>query len=366
MTGCFGPDAMFAFTLAGRAARRPAHRGRDGPAGRGGRPGAPAARRLDGRRPGGRPQGQEAADPHRQAGAGGRRRAHRRGRGRATRARRSWSAPACSEVRERLLGAADPRAGAGAGRRCGPTLRDYQRHGLTWLDQLTTLGLGCCLADDMGLGKTVTADRPAPAPAASRATPAGRGRRWWSARPRCSATGRPRSSGSRPGTPVRRFHGGRRSLDDLEPTGLRADDVRHRAHDHGTLRRDAPALRRGRRGAWSSPTRPSTSRTPASSTARALRAIPGAARVALTGTPVENNLTELWAILDWAIPGPARQPQRVPQGVGRRRSSRAHEPTKARQFADLVGPFLLRRRKSDPGIAPGAAGQDRDRPPARR
>ena len=40
-----------------------------------------------------------------------------------------------------------------------------------------------------------------------------------------------------------------------------------------------------------------------SSTSRALRTIPSAARVALTGTPVENNLTELWAILDWAIPG---------------------------------------------------------------
>ena len=36
------------------------------------------------------------------------------------------------------------------------TLRDYQRHGLTWLVQLTDLGLGACLADDMGLGKTVT------------------------------------------------------------------------------------------------------------------------------------------------------------------------------------------------------------------
>ena len=40
-----------------------------------------------------------------------------------------------------------------------------------------------------------------------------------------------------------------------------------------------------------------------SATARALRTIPSTARVALTGTPVENDLTELWAILDWATPG---------------------------------------------------------------
>jgi SNF2 family DNA or RNA helicase len=87
------------------------------------------------------------------------------------------------------------------------------------------------------------------------------------------------------------------------------------------------------------------------STARALRAIPSAARVALTGTPVENDLSELWAILDWATPGllgsraAFRKVWAAPIESGL-------EPTKARQFADLISPFLLRRRKSDPGIAP--------------
>ena len=81
------------------------------------------------------------------------------------------------------------------------------------------------------------------------------------------------------------------------------------------------------------------------------RTIPSTARVALTGTPVENDPTELWSILDWAIPGL----------LGSRNAFRkvwagpiesGLEPTKARQFADLIGPFLLRRRKSDPGVAP--------------
>src|SRR3546814_8714779 len=44
-------------------------------------------------------------------------------------------------------------------------------------------------------------------------------------------------------------------------------------------------------------------KSPASSTAKALRTIEAHARIALSGTPVENNLTELWAILDWAVPG---------------------------------------------------------------
>jgi SNF2 family DNA or RNA helicase len=88
-----------------------------------------------------------------------------------------------------------------------------------------------------------------------------------------------------------------------------------------------------------------------SSTSRALRTIPSAARVALTGTPVENNLTELWAILDWAIPGllgsrnAFRKVWAAPIEAG-------VDPAVTRRFADLIGPFLLRRRKSDPGIAP--------------
>ena len=113
-----------------------------------------------------------------------------------------------------------------------------------------------------------------------------------------------------------------------------------------TTRRSAPC-----RGTWWSPTRPSTSRTPQSSTARNLRTITSRCRVALTGTPVENNLTELWAILDWATPGllGSRNAFRkvwaapIESGV---------DPSVARRFAQLVEPFLLRRRKSDPGIAP--------------
>ncbi len=95
-------------------------------------------------------------------------------------------------------------------------------------------------------------------------------------------------------------------------------------------------------------------KNPRSATARALRTVPSRARVALTGTPVENDLTELWAILDWATPGL----------LGSRNAFRkvwagpiesGLEPTKARRFAELIGPFLLRRRKSDPGVAPEAS-----------
>jgi len=87
------------------------------------------------------------------------------------------------------------------------------------------------------------------------------------------------------------------------------------------------------------------------STARALRGIDSRARVALTGTPVENNLTELWSVLDWAVPGllgsrlAFRRVWAAPIEAG-------VDPAVTQRFADLISPFLLRRRKSDPGIAP--------------
>jgi SNF2 family DNA or RNA helicase len=73
--------------------------------------------------------------------------------------------------------------------------------------------------------------------------------------------------------------------------------------------------------------------------------------VALTGTPVENNLSELWAILDWTTPGLLGR-----LGTFRTRYAQAVEggrdPAAAERLTRLVRPFLLRRRKADPGIAP--------------
>ena len=219
------------------------------------------------------------------------------------------------------------------------TLRDYQRHGLTWLAELTSLGLGACLADDMGLGKTITLiglhlhrqENGATGPALV-VCPASLLGNWEAEFARFA-----------PSVRVRRFHGSSRSLD-----GLGDGDVV--LTTYGTMRTSAKQL-----GAiaWDLVVADEAQhvKNPQSSTARALRTIESTARVALTGTPVENDLTELWAILDWATPGllGSRNAFRkvwaapIESGV---------DPSRARQFADLVGPFLLRRRKSDPGIAP--------------
>ncbi|WP_329280259.1 DEAD/DEAH box helicase [Streptomyces sp. NBC_01451] len=220
------------------------------------------------------------------------------------------------------------------------TLRDYQLRGLNWLARMTSLGLGCCLADDMGLGKTITLialhlhrqTDPSAAGPTLVVCPTSLMGNWQREIERFA-----------PGTPVRRFHGARRSLESLA-------DGEFVLTTYGTMRLDA---RRLAEVPWGMVVADEAQhvKNPYSETARELRSIGARARVALTGTPVENNLSELWAILDWTTPGLLGR-----LGTFRSRYARdvegGQDPAAAERLARLVRPFLLRRRKSDPGIAP--------------
>ncbi|MFC7614672.1 SNF2-related protein [Actinokineospora soli] len=237
-----------------------------------------------------------------------------------------------ADLRARI---ADPDAGSdvvAAPDGLAATLRDYQLRGLRWLVRMTSLGLGACLADDMGLGKTITLISlhlhrgSGPTLVVCPASLLGN----WEREIRRFA----------PGVPVRRFHGSARELADegfvLTTYGtLRADVDRLAGHTWDLVVADEAQH----------------AKNPASATAKALRALKSTARVALTGTPVENNLTELWSILDWTTPGLLGG-----QAAFRARWAEPIEadrdPATARRFARLIAPFLLRRRKSDPGIAP--------------
>ncbi|GAB3924375.1 DEAD/DEAH box helicase [Kribbella albertanoniae] len=219
------------------------------------------------------------------------------------------------------------------------TLRDYQLRGLRWLARMTSLGLGGCLADDMGLGKTITLislhlhrqESTGTAGPTLVVCPASLLGNWEREVNRFA-----------PGTAVRRFHGSARSLEGAEDGFVLTT--------YGTLRRDAARLGAHRWGLVVADEAQHV-KNPSSGTAKALRTVPSQARVALTGTPVENNLSELWAILDWTTPGL----------LGRLSTFRTQwatpiEADKDEEVADrlakLVRPFLLRRKKSDPGIAP--------------
>ncbi|MFF9686395.1 SNF2-related protein [Streptomyces sp. NPDC014623] len=247
-------------------------------------------------------------------------------------------AGALAALRERIL---DEDATLPAPPGLDATLRDYQLRGLAWLDRMTSLGLGGCLADDMGLGKTITVialhlHRAHTAPTLV-VCPASLLGNWHREINRFA-----------PGVPVRRFHGTDRALGG--PGGGFVLTT------YGTMRSSAEQLA-GHVWGLVVADEAQHVKNPHSSTARALRTIPAPARVALTGTPVENNLSELWALLDWTTPGllgPLKafrsRHARIVENTGTAAGLGNEEAVE--RLSRLVRPFLLRRKKSDPGIAP--------------
>ncbi|WP_328779525.1 SNF2-related protein [Streptomyces canus] len=238
---------------------------------------------------------------------------------------------ALAALRDRLttgVHPAEPPAGLHA------TLRDYQLRGLAWLDLMTSLGLGGCLADDMGLGKTITVIalhlRRARREPTLVVCPASLLGNWQREITRFA-----------PGVPVRRFHGTDRSLDDLDGGFVLTT--------YGTMR--AAARLAEQRWGMVVADEAQHVKNPYSATAKALRTIPSPARVALTGTPVENNLSELWALLDWTTPG-LLGPLKSFRARHARAVENGEDEEAVTRLARLVRPFLLRRKKSDPGIVP--------------
>ena len=216
------------------------------------------------------------------------------------------------------------------------TMRGYQVEGLTWLAGITSLGLGGCLADDMGLGKTLMTialhlhrqtEHPGPTLVVCPASLLGN----WEAELARFA----------PEVEVRRHHGAARDLEGATGVVLTT---------YGTMRRDVGLLTAV---PWDLIVADEAQhvKNAASATAKALREIPSHARVALTGTPVENNLTELWALLDWCVPGLLGSRLAFRRAWASQIEAGA-DVGKAREFSALISPFLLRRRKSDPGVAP--------------
>ncbi|GLF98178.1 DEAD/DEAH box helicase family protein [Streptomyces yaizuensis] len=250
---------------------------------------------------------------------------------------RGWLA----DVKERL---ADPESAARRAPVAQPAalnaaLRDYQVRGLAWLHQMTSLGLGCCLADDMGLGKTITLialhlhrqTGPATAGPTLVVCPTSLLGNWTREIEKFA-----------PCTPVHRYHGTRRTL-----TGTGAGFV---VTTYATMRLRAAELAKP---VWGMVVADEAQhvKNPFSATAKALRTLNARAKVALTGTPVENNLSDLWAVLDWTTPGLLGTLTSFRSRYARGAES-GKDPQAAARLAAQIAPFLLRRRKTDPGIAP--------------
>ena len=219
------------------------------------------------------------------------------------------------------------------------TLRPYQRRGLGWLQFLHRLGLGGCLADDMGLGKTPTtlahlAGLPGPHLVVC---PLSVVRNWQRETARFA-----------PGLRVLVHHGSDRADAASLPVLLADHDLVVTTYQVAT--RDVEVLRAV---SWQCVVLDEAQavKNPATHTAKAMRRLPAVQHIALTGTPVENRLSELWSILDTVAPGLLGNQQQF-----RRRFvvpiERHHDPVATTALRQLTSPFLLRRTKADRSLVP--------------
>ncbi len=220
------------------------------------------------------------------------------------------------------------------------SLRPYQKAGVEWLHLLSGLGLGACLADDMGLGKTIqvlslllilkrqkTDHKPSllVAPASLLAN--------WAAE-------------------IERFAPSL-NAQIVHSSAMTKDDLKHLAGDgvsgldlaitsYGALLR-VPVLRET---SWRFAVLDEAQaiKNPNSKQTRAAKALKAEARIALTGTPVENHLGDLWSIFDFINPGllgSAKDFGRYTKAL----AERPHNPYGP--LRDLVRPYILRRMKTD-------------------
>ena len=218
------------------------------------------------------------------------------------------------------------------------TLRPYQQAGLRWLYLLTRLGLGACLADDMGLGKTIQVlslllvlkrenkeSRPSllVAPASLLAN--------WAAEAERFAPGLRLLIAHPSEVPAAQ-------LRELEASHLSGVDLV--ITSYGSLLR-LPALE-GMQWRLAVLDEAQAIKNPGAKQTRQVKKLNARSRIALTGTPVENRLSDLWSIFDFTHPGLL--------GTGKVFASFAKRLANAEHFGPLralVRPYILRRLKTD-------------------
>ncbi len=227
-------------------------------------------------------------------------------------------------------------------------LRPYQERGLAWLSFLSGLGLGGILADDMGLGKAVqtlallAADRESDqAGAAAKPAPT---------LLICpmSLVGNWEREAERfaPSLAVHVHHGSDRLAGPELRAALDAADLV--VTTYGLAARDHEDLAAV---SWRRVVCDEAQNIKNAGTrqARAVRGLPAGSRIALTGTPVENRLGELWSIMEFTSPGLLGPASRFREDFAVPVERHADEEATAR-LKRLTGPFILRREKTDRSI----------------
>jgi SNF2 family DNA or RNA helicase len=223
------------------------------------------------------------------------------------------------------------------------SLRPYQERGLSWLAFLATLGLGACLADDMGLGKTV---QLLALEAALRAQNPDVGATLLVCPMSLVGNWQREAAKFAPKLRVYAHHGrerlrGEQLRDTLGQTDLMLTTYATATRDcdelagyewHRVVLDEAQAIKNS-----------------LSQSAKAVKRLAAGHRVALTGTPVENRLAELWSIMDFLNPGMLGSSElfRTRYSIPVERHGQT-EP--AERLRAVTRPYVLRRLKTDPAI----------------
>ncbi len=223
-------------------------------------------------------------------------------------------------------------------------LRPYQLYGYSWLSFFRRWGLGACLADDMGLGKTIQTialllrekellgELPAPTLLVC---------------PTSVVTNWERE--------IQRFAPSLRAFVHRGAGRLRGEEFIQMAQSHDIVLTSYPLARldaemmQAIAWLWVILDEAQNIKNPDAKQTQAIRKFPAQFRLALTGTPVENRLSELWSIMHFLNPGylGARTKFRSEFAIP---IERYHDENAIKRLRQLTTPFILRRVKTDPRV----------------
>ncbi len=218
------------------------------------------------------------------------------------------------------------------------TLRPYQQRGYAWLWRNARLGLGSVIADDMGLGKTVQVlalllrlkqDGALADARVLVVVPTSLLTNWQKEAARFA-----------PSLSVQVFHGAKRELSKTRPDVLLTT--------YGVARSEAALLKAM---AWQLVVvdEAQNIKNPASAQAKAVKSIPANSHVAMSGTPVENRLSEYWSIMDFAQRGYLGSATAFERDIATPIQTH-RDAAVAERLRKVMAPFMLRRLKSDKTI----------------
>jgi superfamily II DNA or RNA helicase len=250
-----------------------------------------------------------------------------------------WLASLLDELRTPAqLKAATP------GKALKTTLRPYQQEGVNWLWLLSQLGLGACLADDMGMGKTMQVislllilkkkrcDRPS-----LLVLPASLIGNW-----------KKELENFSPSLRSLFFHSSqlnKKSMDAVVNGSTTLKNIDIVLTTYGTLMRQNWLQEQ----AWQLLVLDEAQaiKNPTARQSKAVKNLSAKSRIALTGTPVENRLSDLWSLFDFLNPGLLGSARRFKGFV---KSLSERESDQYAPLRNLVGPYILRRLKTDRSI----------------